>query len=490
MNFILELELLLTSKYPIIYINTCEEERLEYTISQFVTNKLFTTLLYWDFVQGYYGNPNYDSIAARNPSQALDLINDLNSPTIIILRDFNLFFTDNYIIRKLRNLSKFLKKKSITLIITSMDFKVPGVLKEIITVLNFPLPNSQEIKDEIIRIFNKLEHSNNNLLINNLIKSCKGLSLQRIRLILCKVLSKYGEINQSCFSLITAEKKIIISQTQILEFSSYDITMNDIGGLKNLKEWLILRSNSFSQQANLYGLPSPKGLLLAGIQGTGKSLVAKVISNEWKLPLLRLDVGKLFAGIIGESESRIREMIQLVESLAPCILWIDEIDKAFVKPNFINDGGTTNRVFATFITWLSEKTSSVFIVATSNNMYSLPSELLRKGRFDEIFFIGLPSQKERKEIFSVHLSRIRPNSWKNYDLCLLSRLSDKFSGAEIEQTIIEAMYTAFYEQREFCTNDIVKGIKNIIPLAYSHAEELSDIQNLALSGKIRHASDS
>nr|YP_009369991.1 conserved hypothetical plastid protein [Boldia erythrosiphon]ARO90679.1 conserved hypothetical plastid protein [Boldia erythrosiphon] len=490
MNFIQELDLLLKSKYPIIYVNSCEEERLEYTIGQFVTKKFSITLLYWDFVEGYQGNPNYYSIGSRNPAETLDFINNLSIPCVIILRDFNLFLNDNSIIRRLKNLYRSLRSKSITIIITSIELKIPTALKEIIAVLNFPLPDKSQINEEIIRIFDKLDYPIDSLFLNNLTQSCKGLSLEKVRKIFCKILTKYGKIEPSCLDLILIEKKNQISQTHILEFLSYKSTMSDIGGLKNLKKWLMLRSYSFSEQANLYGLPSPKGLLLAGIQGTGKSLVAKVIANEWDLPLLRLDIGKLFAGIIGESEFRVREMIEVAESLAPCILWIDEIDKGFFNPNFINDSGTTSRVFATFITWLSEKTSSVFIVATTNNIYSLPSELLRKGRFDEIFFIGLPSQMEREEIFSVHLSRVRPNSWKNYDIQSLSSLSDKFSGAEIKQSIIEAMHTAFYERREFCTNDICIALKNIIPLAYSHSEELTIIENLALSGKIRQASDS
>jgi SpoVK/Ycf46/Vps4 family AAA+-type ATPase len=217
-------------------------------------------------------------------------------------------------------------------------------------------------------------------------------------------------------------------------------------------------------------------------------LTAKAIANDWNLPLLRLDVGKLFGGIIGESESRMRQMIQLSEAIAPCILWVDEIDKAFAGIESKGDSGTTSRVLATFITWLSEKTSSVFVVATANNIYSLPPEILRKGRFDEIFFIGLPSEEEKKLIFKVHLSKVRPQSWTTYDIGLLSQKAKNFSGAEIEESVIEAMHLAFSENREFVTDDILNSIMDSVPLAYTNKEKLEILEEWATAGKIRLAS--
>ena len=237
------------------------------------------------------------------------------------------------------------------------------------------------------------------------------------------------------YFFILFEKKQIIRQTQILDFYQTEVTLNDIGGLENLKDWLSLRFNSFSKKAQVYGIPFPRGILLTGVQGTGKSLMAKAIAHDWALPLLRLDIGKLFTGIVGESEASIRQAIQITEALSPCVLWIDEIDKSFSSTNSNLDNGTANRVFSTFLTWLSEKTSPVFFIATANNIEVLPPELLRKGRFDEIFFLNLPSQLEREKIFSVHLSRIRPNSVSDFDIPLVSARTANFSGAEIEQVI-------------------------------------------------------
>jgi SpoVK/Ycf46/Vps4 family AAA+-type ATPase len=228
--------------------------------------------------------------------------------------------------------------------------------------------------------------------------------------------------------------------------------------------------------------------MLVGIQGTGKSLTAKAIAHHWHLPLLRLDVGRLFGGLVGESESRTRQMIQVAEALSPCILWVDEIDKAFAGLGAKGDAGTTSRVFGTFITWLAEKTSPVFVVATANDIHALPPEMLRKGRFDEIFFVGLPIQEERKAIFTVHLSRLRSHNLKSYDLDRLAYETPDFSGAEIEQTIVEAMHIGFSQNRDFTTDDILEAASQIIPLARTAQEQIQFLQDWAAAGKARLAS--
>ena len=288
--------------------------------------------------------------------------------------------------------------------------------------------------------------------------------------------------------LILEEKRQSIRQTQILDFHPATEQITDIGGLDNLKDWLLRRGSAFSEKARAYGLPHPRGLLLVGIQGTGKSLTAKAISHHWHLPLLRLDVGRLFAGLVGESESRTRQMISLAEALAPCVLWIDEIDKAFAGIEGKGDGGTTSRVFGTFINWLAEKTTPVFVVATANNIQALPPEMLRKGSFDEIFFVGLPSQEEREAIFNVHLSRLRLHNIKDYDIKRLAYETPDFSGAEIEQTLIEAMHIGFSQNRDFFTDDILEAASQIIPLARTAQEQIQFLQDWAAAGKARLAS--
>lgn len=491
MSFTKEFKLLLKARYPVLYTTTNEEERLEYAIKSCVKDYSVKRNVYiWDFIEGYKGNPNDNGFGSRNPLQALEFVEKLppENPAIFMLKDFHLFLNDLSVSRKLKNISRIIRNQPKTLIIVSSELSIPESLKDIITILEFKLPEPSEIRSELVRIQNSLGTNLPEPSLDTLVRSCQGLSLERIRKVLSKVISTFKEINIESLDIIFTEKKQTISQTKVLEFCTSTERMSDVGGLENLKDWLKKRIGSLSQRAEKYGLPSPRGLFLLGVQGTGKSLIAKAIANEWNLPLLKLDVGKLFGGVIGESESRIRQMIQLSEAMAPCVLWIDELDKAFGGINNRGDSGTTNRVLATFITWLSEKKSPVFVIATANSISSLPPEITRKGRFDETFFVNLPSEQEKKSIFRVHLSKLRPKSWNKYDLHLLSHTSQKFSGAEIQEAITEAMLNAFNENREFTSNDIINSIKQFVPLAISNQEKINQLQEWALNGRARLAS--
>jgi len=490
MNFNDELTLLLKARYPIIYINTIEEDRVEYVIRKNIKTNLNRSVYSWDFVDGYTNNPNNEGFAKRNPLQALELVERLTAetPALFLLKDFNRFLTDVSISRKLKNISRLLKLQPKTIIIIGSELAIPKELQDLITVLNFHLPIESEITQELNRLIFSLNIEVDSQLLENLTRACQGLSLERIRRVLSKIIATYKTIDTSSISILLNEKKQIISQTEILEYWSTNENIQNIGGVENLKDWLKKRKSSFSIQASNYGLPTPRGLLLIGIQGTGKSLTAKAIATEWQLPLLKLDVGKLFGGIVGESESRLRQMIEVAETLSPCILWIDEIDKAFSNNESKGDSGTSNRVLATFISWLSEKTKPVFVVATANNVELLPLEIIRKGRFDEIFFLDLPKKEEREQIFKIHIQEFRPKTWNLFDYVKLGQLSESFSGAEIRQSIIEAMYHAFYEKREFNTDDICLALKELIPLAQLENNQTLKLQNWATSGRIRLAS--
>jgi SpoVK/Ycf46/Vps4 family AAA+-type ATPase len=485
-----EFELLLRARYPLIYIPTLEEERVEEAIAQSAKNQGNRAIYIWDFVDGYQGNPTDKGAARRNPLQALELVENIptNTAAIFILRDFHRFLDDISVSRKLRNLARLLKSQPKNIVILSPQLSIPEDLSEVLTVLEFPLPDRQNIRSEIDRLLGATGRSLDSRVLDDMVRSCQGLSLERIRRVLARAIATHSELQPDDVELILEEKRQTIRQTQILEFYPASEKMTDIGGLDNLKEWLLRRGGAFSDRARQYGLPHPRGLLLVGIQGTGKSLTAKAIAHHWHLPLLRLDVGRLFAGLVGESESRTRQMIQLAEALAPCILWIDEIDKGFAGVDGKGDAGTTSRVFGTFITWLAEKNSPVFVVATANNIQALPPEMLRKGRFDEIFFVGLPSQEEREEIFTVHLSRLRSHNLKSYDWQRLAYETPDFSGAEIEQVLIEAMHLGFSQNRDFTTDDILEAASQIVPLARTAREQIELLQNWAAAGKARLAS--
>jgi SpoVK/Ycf46/Vps4 family AAA+-type ATPase len=490
MKFTDELTLLLKARYPIIYITTIEEDRVEYIIRKSIKTNLNRSIYSWDFIDGYTNNPNNEGFAKRNPVQALELIERLTpqTPALFLLKDFNRFLTDISISRKLKNITRILKLQPKTIVIVGSELNIPKELYDLITVLQFQLPIDHEINYELKRLVESLNIEIDQQLLENLTRACQGLSLERIRRVLSKIIATYKTIDENSIQVLLNEKKQLISQTEILEYWAVNETISKIGGVDNLKEWLEKRKISFGIQASNYGLPTPRGLLLVGIQGTGKSLTAKAIATEWQLPLLKLDVGKLFGGIIGESEFRLRQMIELAETISPCILWIDEIDKAFTKNDSKGDSGTSNRVLATFISWLSEKNKPVFVVATANNVDLLPLEIIRKGRFDEIFFLDLPQKQEREQIFKIHIQEFRPNTWKSFDYSKLAQLSDSFSGAEIRQSIIEAMYHAFYEKREFTTEDICLSLTQLIPLSQLENTQTLKLKNWAASGCIRLAS--
>ncbi|MEM1426638.1 MAG: AAA family ATPase, partial [Cyanobacteria bacterium P01_H01_bin.130] len=347
MGFTEEFGLLLRARYPLIYVPTTEEERLETAIAQLAKEQGERTVFVWDFVDGYQGTPTDNGAARRNPLSALEFVEKLPAsvPAVFVLRDFQRFLDDIAVSRKLRNLARSLKAQPKNIVIIAPQVTIPDDLREVVTVAEFPLPDRQTVRDEIQRLAGVMGAHLGDRELDELARTSQGLSLDRLRRVLGRAIAAQGRLNEDAAELILDEKRQSIRQTQILDFYPAKEQISDIGGLDNLKEWLLRRGGAFSERARQYGLPHPKGLLLVGIQGTGKSLTAKAIAHHWHLPLLRLDVGRLFGGLVGESESRTRQTIQLAEALAPCVLWIDEIDKAFAGLGGKGDAGTASRVF-------------------------------------------------------------------------------------------------------------------------------------------------
>nr|YP_009550355.1 hypothetical protein Ycf46 [Characiopsis acuta]QAA11355.1 hypothetical protein Ycf46 [Characiopsis acuta] len=486
MSFEEEILLLVKAKSPLIYVVSSEEERVEYVIRKLVFSKLKRVIYTWDFINGF--TPTILNEAyKRNPFEALSKIRNIYSQvaSLIIFKDFSSFFSDLSISRELKNFTPFLRTQPKTLLFIHSENVIPKELTDKFVFIEFSLPKLEEIEKELGRLIERLDQPVNNEVFDLLVNSCRGLPLEKIRHLIAKAMASNKKLNFSTVDYILEEKRQTISRTEILEFWQSSQQINDIGGLEGLKSWLNKRKLHFSEAARNYGLPVPKGILLVGVQGTGKSMIAKAIANDWLLPLLRLDSGRLFGGLVGESERRIREMIEIAESLSPCVLWIDEIEKSLSNSSQFGDSGTTSRVISTLLTWLAEKKSFVFVVATANSIESLQLELIRKGRFDEIFFLDLPTKNERKKIFEVHLRQVRTESWGYYDTNELSRLTPYFSGAEIQQLIIEAMYQAFSEGRDFKTQDILNEIDRCVPLAKLHQEAIQRLQSWARSGRIR-----
>ncbi len=488
MAFEQELDLLIRSKYPIIYIPTPEEERAEQLIGTLAESGSPQRAVHvWDFVEGFE-----DGTGRNNPIQALNEIEKARAdvPTIFVMRDLHRFFDDVQVARRLRNLARHLRNSRKTMIILAPTMRIPQDLAEEITVLDLVPPSAEEIAAELDTTLEQVPIRLTPGGRDALIKACQGLTIMRIRLALARAVASYSRIDDRAIPLMLEEKKQRIRRTEVLEFWPTTETMEDIGGLDILKGWLEQRAAAFTAEAHEYGLPYPRGILLVGIQGTGKSLSAKATASLWQLPLLRLDIGRLMGGLVGESEAKTREMIRIAEAMAPCVLFIDELDKGFagLGASFVGDSGTSARVFGTILTWMEEKSSPVFIAATANSVESLPSEVLRKGRFDEIFFIDLPSERERREIFEVHLTKVRPNRLRDFDLEQLAFQSEGFSGAEIEQAIYEAMHFAFSQRREFSTEDILRAMAQIVPLSKTAQERIIRMQEWAASGRCRPAS--
>ncbi|MFM7285914.1 MAG: AAA family ATPase, partial [Cyanobium sp.] len=431
-----QLDLLIRSRTPILWIRSLEEERVESLLEQAAQRLGNRPLLRWDFVDGLRGAPNREGEAARNPMAALAALDPLpaGQEAILLLRDFHRYCEDAGVCRRLRNLAGTLRQSARTLVITAPNWQLPAELDDSVTVLELPLPDAQEISQLLSSIAQACGEPLETAVLDQLSDACHGLSAQRVRQLAARALARRGRLSADDLAEVLEEKRQAIAKTELLEYCPTEATPADIGGLDALKHWLEQRRLAFSEEARRYGLPLPRGVLLVGPQGTGKSLTAKAIAHSWGMPLLRLDVGRLFAGLVGASEARTREMIQRAEAMAPCVLWIDEIDKGFGGDSR-SDGGTSQRVLGTVLTWMAEKTSAVFVVATANGVERLPGELLRKGRFDEIFLLDLPSAEERRAILDLQLRRRRPDHSLALDV-LVDRTAG-FSGAELEQTVIE-----------------------------------------------------
>jgi SpoVK/Ycf46/Vps4 family AAA+-type ATPase len=314
-----------------------------------------------------------------------------------------------------------------------------------------------------------------------LLKAALGLTRDEAQKVYRKAFVTAGRLTEQEVDIVLSEKKQLIRRNGILEYIEEDETLDSVGGLDELKHWLHQRSNAFTERAREYGLPQPKGMLILGVPGCGKSLIAKTTARLWGLPLLRLDLGRVYDGsTVGKSEANLRGALKTAESISPAILFIDELDKAFAgsSGSADSDGGTSSRIFGSFLTWMQEKTSPVFVMATANRVEKLPGEFLRKGRFDEIFFVDLPSVEERQDIFRIHLTK-RQRDLARFDLEQLARSCDGFSGAEIEQAIIAAMYEAFAQDREFTQLDIIASVKSTMPLSKTMTEQVSALRDWA-----------
>jgi ATP-dependent 26S proteasome regulatory subunit len=490
-DFSRRLNVSLRARVTLIIVVTPEEERVLSRIKGVCdTWEPSRQCLAWDSVEGFSvmtGNKSFLN-QPRDPLSALDDIAKSEENAVIVLKDFHEYWNNPQVKRKIRNFSQKFKYNRKTIVIITPFARIPDEIRDEAVVIHFPPPDISELSMDLDLLLSTtgVTSTLSRQGREKLLQAAVGMTLNQARRSFSKAIVMHGSLNEAAIDAIIADKKDILSQSDALEFYSLTETPENVGGLVILKEWLRLRERAFTQEARDYGLPSPKGIALIGIPGTGKSLTAKMIADVWHLPLLRLDVGALFGSLVGESEERTRRALSLAETIAPCILWVDEIEKAFAFGS--GDAGTSQRVFAHLLTWMQEKTAPCFVVATANNIAALPPELLRKGRFDEIFFLDLPNEEERREIFSVHLKK-RKCLPVEFDITRLARMSEGYVGAEIEQTVIDAMYIAFNENtRRVTTEDILLCIRNQVPLSVSQRETIAVLQTWLSEGRAISAS--
>lgn len=482
-----ELGLLVRSRYPVIWLLTHEEERAE-RLLQNLGRDLQRKVVFWSCSRGFEAE-GARADAALEPTKGLKKILQSPDRVVFVLKDFHAFLEDPTVVRRLRDIVRELRSSYKSLVILSPILKIPVELEKDVTVCDLPLPTAKELTTVLQNLLGSVKQKSSSVaitsdpaLVERVASASLGLTEGEAENIYAKAVVSGASFSEQDLSLIIAEKKQILRKTGLLEYFDLDQDLSSVGGLRRLKIWLDHRRDAFSERASRYGLPPPRGVLLLGVQGCGKSLTAKAVATQWQMPLLRLDVGAIFNSFIGASEENVRKAIKVAESLAPAVLWVDEIEKGFagVRSSGSVDAGVTARVFASFLTWLQEKTCPVFVVATANQVKSLPPELLRKGRFDEIFFVDLPSEKERRDILGIQI-RKRNRDPGAFDLEALAARSEGFSGAELEEAVVAALYATFPLNRDIATEDLATALDETVPLSRTMKEEVEGLREWARS---------
>ncbi len=495
-----DLELILGSHFPIVTIESHEEQRTIDLIKKVVANN-GKSLHTWTTTEGlqykrgagqvspFYvdGLSLQDRSAHENsttdPVEMLRMIKKGIRDAVLILLDFHPYLDDPVIVRLLKEIALDQYVSENTIVLLSHRIEIPNEIKKLCASFELSLPDSNKLKQLVIDEAKLWSTKNKGLkaktdrkTMDRFVQNLMGLTESDARRLIRNAIYDDGAITECDLPEVMAAKYELISQDGVLTFEYDTAALSDVGGFQSLKDWLNIRKAHFLKHATTVNLDVPKGILLVGIQGSGKSLAAKAVAGMWGVPLLRLDFGRLYNKYFGETEKNIRDSLKAAEVMAPCVLWMDEIEKGIATGDY--DSGTSRRVLGTLLTWMAENKSSVFVVATANDIQSLPPELVRKGRFDELFFVDLPTYETRQEILSVHL-RKRDLAPSSYDLVTIAQQCDGFSGAEIEQAVVAALYSAHAEKRTLESKDILEEVTNTKPLSVVMEENISGLRRWA-----------
>ncbi len=484
------IQLHMAAGYPLLYVLSWEERRVEHHLNLLAAALEPARLLYtWTITEGYSHGPQGAGFAQGDPLAALDFVLEQTEPAIFVLKDFHPYIAQRTdVVRRLRDVYQGLRGTPKTLILLAPKLIIPSELEKEVTVIDYPLPEVREVEetiiDELAARFPAVAMEKEPGRREALFRSFLGLTADEITAVVRKIAGRREAFDVAALEDIVEEKRLLLRKSEILEFIPSSVRMVNVGGMANFKRWAGIRAMGFTRQARAFGLPVPKGVLITGISGCGKSLLIQALADLWHQPLLRLDMGRVFAGFAGSPEESLRRAILTVEAVAPAILWIDEIEMGISVFSDSVESGSTSRIFASFLTWMQEKKAPVFVAATANDIDRLPPEFIRKGRFDEVFFVDLPRQPEREEIFRIHLE-MRGKSASKVSLEGLAKSADGFTGAEIEQAIITSMFEAFSQKRELEISDIYRAMGAMVPLSVTMKEQITKQKRWADNRAVR-----
>lgn len=481
-----ELKLLVRSRHPIVSMLTADEERALGLVRR-AAGEMRRPLFEWSLTTGLRRRQPSDSgmvVDTVTPRLALAHILALDSGAIFLFKDLATHLADAATLRSLRDVHAQFSKQDSTLVLVDAA-ALPESARRLVVPFDVSWPAPGELEAVVRQTYRdaarflKVASDMNQRDLDQMVDALRGLSCAEAARIISAAIFDDGRLDANDLPRILEAKRDLLARTGVLESVTVDVSPNDLGGLDRLKDWLGKRRDGFSERARDFGLPPPRGILLLGIQGSGKSLAARIVAADWRLPLLRLDPGVLYQRFVGETEARLRQALLQAEALAPVVLWIDEIEKAFASASAaLADGGLSQRMFATLLTWMSDHRHEIFLVATANDVSALPPELLRKGRFDEVFFVDLPGPAARKEIAAIHI-RKRGRDPAGFDLDAIAAASAGFGGAEIEQAIVAALYAAFANQKELDTAAILAELRTTRPLSVLMAERIAELREWA-----------
>lgn len=490
---------LVVSFHPVIVVDTVEEERVQ-ALMQAACASMQMPIFEWSIAQGLMRSPDSPDNRWQNeyappgakrgqalpkttePLDMLRHIQDLSFKAVFWLKDFAPHLKDSVVARQFREVAQQFALNRSTVLISGSGPSLPPEIAPDAVYFDIKLPEPEELYgavSEVVRMLKgrvRVELTPED--IHALVKALRGMTLSQTRKVVSYAALQDGALNAEDVKRVLERKARVIHEEGLLDYFPSETNLAELGGFEGLKRWLAYAKVGFTQQARTFNLPAPKGILIVGIQGCGKSLAAKTIARQWNLPLLKLDAGRLYDKYVGESDKNFRRAVTMAETMAPCILWIDEIEKSMGQSSSEADGGLSRRLFGYFLTWLQEKSQEIFVVATANDLSAIPPELLRKGRFDEIFFVDLPDDSERENVLRIHLNR-RKQGLDAFNLPALVAATQGFSGAEIEQAIITAYYRALYENRPADTQLLIEEIKRTVPLSVTRREDIERLRTIA-----------